>query len=602
MMKSISHSFSSRLLLGIFSIALLLLFTSLYYTFAHTKRLMLEHLKSSEKQTLLHIAKNIELDMKQLSNEMEFLSRLSVMNDIISEDMDKQILHLLEAKKSSIKFEIDFKIKANNSKELVSTTTTSFNPKKGLLFEKEITSLFQAQESLGLLQLYLPLKELNLYLQEHPSFSIYLNRDEHLKNENELYYLNEEIVLSTGQKLIIVRPILKEELSVQLIPLKRNLILLGFFILIFIFILAYFISLRISKPILDLSELMKEVSSQENYALRSKLERKDEIGVLSHSFNELLDIIEQHIEHIQSESADRMQQFTDLVESFSKITQQRSKEGINEVLNEVKLLSKEHQVPSRSFLSSLETLAGLQHERIKLEETQIKLLEEATHLAKGRSDFITQISHEFKTPLNSIIGFSQVIEHEKLLLPPYDKMARNIEKSGQHLLLLVNKVLNVANQNSMSETLVLSNFVLNELIVEVIETLEPQANKMSIAISFTAFSTSEIYTDERMFKQVLINLIANAIKFSNHKDISIELKKENAKVSIHIIDQGIGMNQHAIKKLFVPFVRLANAVEVKGTGLGLALAQSYMRKLGGKIEAKSAGMYQGSEFIIKVNG
>jgi len=205
------------------------------------------------------------------------------------------------------------------------------------------------------------------------------------------------------------------------------------------------------------------------------------------------------------------------------------------------------------------------------------------------------------TPLNSIIGFSQVIEHEKLLEPPYHKMATNIEKSGQHLLLLVNQVLNVANQNTVNEKLVLSSFSLNELIAEVIETLEPQVNKMHIKIVFNPSKVFTIYSDERMIKQVLINLIANAIKFSNHKAILINMKKINAKLSIHIKDQGIGMNQKAMKNLFVPFVRLGNAIDVKGTGLGLALAQSYMRKLGGEIEATSQGINQGSEFIIKVN-
>lgn len=82
MIKNLNNSFSSRLLLGIFSISISLLFALLYYTFVHSKTLMLKHLKSTEQQTLAHIAKNIELDMKQLSNEMEFLTKLSVMNDI----------------------------------------------------------------------------------------------------------------------------------------------------------------------------------------------------------------------------------------------------------------------------------------------------------------------------------------------------------------------------------------------------------------------------------------------------------------------------------------------------------------------------------------
>lgn len=600
MIKNLNNSFSSRLLLGIFSIAITLLFTLLYYTFIHSKTLMIKHLHDTEQQTLEHISTNIELDMKQLSNEIKFLTKLSVMNDIIADDMDSRILKLLEAKKVTSKFKIDFSVKKQDGKKVLATSNEIFNIKKGILFEKQINSLFQNKKVLGILQLYLPLKELNLYLNNHPKFSLIMESNKAIKNKNELYYLSKELDLPTGQILTLARPILKGELHTQLVPLKSNLILLGLFILIFIFILAYFISLRISKPILDLSKLMKKVSSQKAYHLRSNINRNDEIGILSQSFNELLHIIQQNISHIQEESQDRMRQFTDLVESFSKITQQKNSQKINAVLNEVKILAKQHQTPSESFLSSLETLAKLQHQRIKLEETQVKLLEEATHLAQNRSHFITQISHEFKTPLNSIIGFSQVIEHEQLLNPPYDKMAINIEKSGKHLLLLVNQVLNVASQNHNNEQVILSDFSLNLLIQEVIETLEIQANKMHLSIVYNKSDTINISSDERMVRQALINLIANSIKFSNHKDIFITIKKVDHGFNIHVKDQGIGMEQKAMQSLFAPFVRLSNALEIKGTGLGLALAQSYMRKLGGDIVAHSKGLNHGSEFIIKV--
>jgi len=602
MIKNIHHSFSSRLFLGIFSIITPLLFALLYYTFTHSKTLMLEHLKLSEEQALKSLHKNIQRDTKQLKEEINFLTQLSVMDDIVVEDMDNRILQLLEAKKSSSKFAIEFEVSNQVNTIIVSTSNKAFDTKQGLVFTKPIYSSLEKNQRLGLLKLYLPLEELRVHFSQNSKFSIDLLSEKSKEaDSNVLFKFSQNIHLEKEQKLLLSRTILQEELETQLTPLKTNLILLALLMLLFLLLLVYFISRKISKPILELSNLMKRVSHQKAYHLRSNIDRSDEVGTLSQSFNALLEIIQKNIAHIEAESADRMQQFTDLVESFSKITQQNNAQKIDEALNEVKLLAKEHQTPSVDFLSSIETLAKLQHERIKLQETQMKLLEEATHLAQNRSDFITQISHEFKTPLNSIIGFSQVIEHEQLLNAPYDKMARNIEKSGQHLLLLVNQVLNVANQNSVNETLVLSTFSLNALLLEVIETLSPQSQKMCIHIEYNASKTFNIFSDQRMIKQVLINLIANAIKFSNHKDIFIELREINNKLSVHIQDQGIGMNQQSMKNLFVPFVRLANASGLKGTGLGLALAQSYMRKLGGTIEAKSAGINLGSEFIIRIN-
>jgi DNA-directed RNA polymerase sigma subunit (sigma70/sigma32) len=122
---------------------------------------MLKHLKSTKQQTLEHIAKNIELDMKQLSNEMKFLTKLSVMNDIIADDMDSRILQLLEAKKMTKKFKIDFKVSNQNMKNILSTSNKIFDKNRGVLFEKKINSLFQNKKPLGTLQLYLPLKELD---------------------------------------------------------------------------------------------------------------------------------------------------------------------------------------------------------------------------------------------------------------------------------------------------------------------------------------------------------------------------------------------------------------------------------------------------------
>jgi len=135
-------------------------------------------------------------------------------------------------------------------------------------------------------------------------------------------------------------------------------------------------------------------------------------------------------------------------------------------------------------------------------------------------------------------------------------------------------------------------------LLEVMELLSPQSQKMGINVDFSFGKGCVCMSDRRMLKQVCINLLANAIKFSNYHDVSVWIEVHDGCAHVHFKDKGIGMDASWVEALFTPFVRLSNAKEVKGTGLGLALAQSYMQKLGGEIVAKSEGIHKGSEFII----
>ncbi len=601
MNKLIQFSFSFRLMLGMFTLGFFLLFGMFYYTYKKNKLLIIEHMKEQERLNLDYITKNIMLDIQQLEQENKFLSKLSVMNDLVANDMDKRIIQLLEVKKKTLKLPVNFQIFNIKGEKICATTQKRINRDKDIFFRETIPASFNPQLTLGYIEIIFPISAFNLYLEKRPYFSLSLNQEDNFeKFENYLFYFNKTIHLKGNSYLKIHVAVPYESIQYQLNVLRNNLILIGIIALLLLYLFAYILSKKMSQPLLELSKLMQDVSNGNNYHLRSNFQRNDELGVLSQSFNNLLSIIEKNITHIEQESAYRMRQFTNLVESFSKISQEDNYESLNKSLAQIKLLS--HIENNDKFDSSIDTLVALQYERIALQENQVKLLEKATELAESRSDFLTQISHEFKTPLNSIIGFSQFIDYEKLLPPNYQRLIQNIEKSGKHLLQLVNNVLEVAQKDNIQTPLKLDFFHISELIKEVCELLEPQAHKSNIIILLeNNDEVNRILSDKRMIKQVLINLIGNAIKFSNHKDIKVYMQKEKGKLSIHIIDYGIGMNQESIRNLFVPFVRLTNAYGIKGTGLGLALAQTYMRKLGGSIIAKSEGIYNGSEFIIKVN-
>ncbi|MCH9812456.1 MAG: HAMP domain-containing protein [Epsilonproteobacteria bacterium] len=595
-------SYSFQLLFGIFGLSIVLLAGMLYYTFTQSQTLMISHLKSQERLTLQNIAHTITLDMEQLAQETTFLSQLGVMDDLLAEDIDKRILKLLEAKKETLKFHTDFKVKDLNHTLVAATTLEPFNKTTGLLFERTIFASFDKSQPLGYVQLYLPLAYLGGYLEGHPHIYLKMQKEEAKSVDNlALFHLSSDIALANGQGLSLHTLVPKSHLEDQLFSLKQNLVIVALLVLSLLFLAAFLLSRSMAKPIRRLRDLMHQVSQRQAYHLRSDMRRSDEIGYLSQSFNTLLEIIEQKISHIQAESENRMQQFTDLVESFNRITTQQDALGVDHALHEVRLFAKSHQGSTDAFLEAVETLATLQHERITLQNTQIRLLEEATRLAQSRSDFITQVSHEFKTPLNSIIGFSQFIDQEKLLPKEYHTLASNIEKAGKHLLSLVNQILEVSQKDLQNTTIDLHKIHLNNLLQEVCELLQPQSQKMGMKIRFKPSLSYIIQTDRRMLKQVFINLLANAIKFSNHKDVILWVSQAEQEIMIHFKDSGIGMKEASLSQLFTPFVRLENANDIKGTGLGLALAQSYMHKLSGKIIARSEGLNQGSEFIIKVD-
>jgi len=255
------------------------------------------------------------------------------------------------------------------------------------------------------------------------------------------------------------------------------------------------------------------------------------------------------------------------------------------------------------FISALLVFAlfysyKLYKQRALLQKNQLKLLEEA-NLAT-QSKFISQMSHEFRTPLNSIIGFSQFLSQEKLVEKEYEKLPHNIEKAGKHLLTLVENILSISQEEFYSRAevkLELEDII--ELTREVIALLQIQSQKKSIKLLLTSsVENLSVLTDNITYKQILFNLIGNAIKYTNEGTISINISAEAKLVVISVKDTGIGMLDTS--QIFSPFVRLENATNVKGSGLGLALVEAYVHKLGGSIEAFSQGKNQGSEFVFKL--
>ncbi len=246
---------------------------------------------------------------------------------------------------------------------------------------------------------------------------------------------------------------------------------------------------------------------------------------------------------------------------------------------------------------------ALQNARLYVEqaETVSKLRE----LDRLKSSFLANMSHELRTPLNSILGFADVML-EELDGPLTDNMRNDlglIYKNGQHLLHLINDVLDMAKIESGKMNLNPERFNIEEVINEVTSITSPLASEKNLALFIEPNSEHDvvIYADKIRIRQVLINLVNNAIKFTEKGKISIRAIREGNHVLIRVQDTGIGIPADHLESIFQEFTQVDTSTtrKVGGTGLGLPISRRLIEMHGGKLWAESSGINgEGSTFYV----
>ena len=241
-------------------------------------------------------------------------------------------------------------------------------------------------------------------------------------------------------------------------------------------------------------------------------------------------------------------------------------------------------------------------ERTELLESSNRQLDEASR-AKGM--YLTNMSHELRTPLNAIIGFTEVllesIGDEKLSAYQTDRLGR-ILKSGRHLLELINSLLDLSKIEAGQMEIQQNNFQLENLLQDVMEGLEPLLQEKSIEheLIFQQDQQFLLFSDAGKVRQVLINILANAIKFTEPEGrIEIRCTQDDSGIDVAVKDSGCGMSEEQQQHIFKVFhqVKVAGNAPQKGTGLGLTLVQSLMELLDGTVSLKST-ITEGSTFTL----
>jgi signal transduction histidine kinase/DNA-binding NarL/FixJ family response regulator len=248
--------------------------------------------------------------------------------------------------------------------------------------------------------------------------------------------------------------------------------------------------------------------------------------------------------------------------------------------------------------SRLEQLAAVDRERKTAEAAREAALAEAIGLARQRSNFLAQMSHELRTPLNAIIGYAQLLKRDRHQLNEQQAVGlATIHESGQHLLTLINDILDLARVEAGKMVLYPVAVHLRGFLQVVADIMRVKAEEKGLSFHYAPAPDlpAAVTVDETRLRQVLLNLLGNAVKFTDRGTVSLRVLRgpggadgEAVTLRFEVADTGIGMSARQLGRIFHPFEQVADMPRREGgTGLGLAISQQLVRLMGGRIDVVS---------------
>lgn len=279
-----------------------------------------------------------------------------------------------------------------------------------------------------------------------------------------------------------------------------------------------------------------------------------------------------------------------------------SAELIAESLGPFEMAYRGFQEANASLLRVNADLERQINQRERAEEAARIAGEAAERANKAKSEFLSGMSHELRTPLNAVLGFAQLLEMDALE-EGQQECVEQILKGGRHLLELTSEVLDIARIESGGMSLSIQPLLTEATVMEAVDLIEPLAVERGVSVRVEMPpDIGYVLADSQRTRQVLLNLLSNGVKY-NVPDGTIVLScalTADAMVQFQVQDEGPGLPQADLQRLFLPFERLgAESTGVEGTGLGLALSKRLAEAMGGTLEAEST-VGSGSTFTLRL--
>ncbi len=384
------------------------------------------------------------------------------------------------------------------------------------------------------------------HLQQHPSELV----NSKLNYSYEMYWDRIDFVKQMEfQGKIIGTLFIQSNLNLLIERVSWNLLII-FISVIASILLALKLSSRLQKlllkPIFQLLNIMQQVSTREDYTLRCQPSSKDELGQLINEFNSMLTQLDIRDEKLQN------------------------------------------------YREHLE-------ERVEQRTAELAIArDEALAANKAKSLFLANMSHEIRTPLNAILGYAQILKRDAKLTEEHKKLLVTIEKSGNHLLAIINDILDISKIEAGAVEIRPTTFYLKEFIenIAAIFKIRCEQVKLNWQLSYHGDVETLIVADRNKLQQVLLNLLGNAIKFTEKGKVELQVIVLGEQgYQFEIIDSGLGIESSKLESIFEAFQQEKAGILKGGSGLGLAICKRYIGLMQGTIQVHSE-LGKGSRFIV----